>query len=188
MWNSELLTPTQHKLTVEWLAVEVICARVPDKQKCFLSQTGQFYYFHWSTCKRAKQDPRELIRQADKCVQAHVMLAVAREDECTSDNAEQASPHGEEEEVNSQPGTSLACDACAQTSSECAETSRWGRQDQEDGAAVCTSRKQKAEISQDTVMAVLGCSSCSMIVMLHVSSPACPSCGASLHPGHEGIR
>lgn len=184
----ELGIPRRLKLTVERLTVEVVCARVPDKQKCHLSQTGQFYYFHWSTCKRAKQDPRELIRQADKCVQAHVMLAVAREDECTSDNAEQASSHEEEEEVNSQAGTSSARDACAQTSSECAETSRCGTQDQEEDGAVCTSKKQQGEASQDTVMAVLGCSSCSMIVMLHVSSPACPSCGASLHPSHEGIR
>ena len=41
--------------------------------KLMFLQTGQFYYFHWSSCKRAKQDPRQLFRQADETVQAHLL-------------------------------------------------------------------------------------------------------------------
>lgn len=156
-----------------------------------LYQTGQLYYFHWSTCKRAKQDPRELIRRADECVQAHLLLAHARSPDCIEHSyVQDAKPD------TSSSDQSAESSSPALTSSECTGTGRCQKGDCESGDQVCSSGEQRklegsgcrGDDSSEAVMVALGCHSCAMFVMLSLSAPACPSCGAHLHPDHDSVR
>lgn len=168
---------------------------LPEDWEQFLNlKTGQFYYFHWSSCKRAKQDPRMLVRQADVTVQAHLLGAHIRGEL----SIESPSPANDETEAGNEAGCSPP-DVCERTSGvcsvapeRCAERelgnggSMCGSSDKEEQATnVCEKEDRK---SQNTVMVVSGCQSCSTFVMLCLSSPACPSCGASAHSGENGIR
>ncbi|CAK9228059.1 unnamed protein product [Sphagnum troendelagicum] len=49
---------------------------LPEDWEQFLDlKTGELFYFHRGSCKRAKTDPRELLRQADESVRALVLKA-----------------------------------------------------------------------------------------------------------------
>ncbi|KAH8955231.1 hypothetical protein BDL97_08G124000 [Sphagnum fallax] len=52
---------------------------LPEDWEQFLDlKTGELYYFHWGSCKRAKSDPRELLRKANESVQALELKAQVR--------------------------------------------------------------------------------------------------------------
>lgn len=166
--------------------------------KFLLLQTGQFYYFHWSSCKRAKQDPRQLFRRADETVQAHLLEAHIR-GESSLESA--SSPNDESDETDAGSGAA-ACsppDVCERTSGVCSvapercadgeignDSSMCGSSNKEEEATnVCEKEPGK---SRKTVMVVSGCQSCSTFVMLCLSSPTCPSCGAGADSDENGIR
>ncbi|KAG0625430.1 hypothetical protein M758_2G054400 [Ceratodon purpureus] len=180
---------------------------LPTDWEQFLDlKTGQFYYFHWSSCKRAKQDPRELVRQADRTVEAHMREAHVRGESsiehielATSpyDESDDESEAGDEVEERSGAGC-CPPDVCERTSGICSVApERCADRELGNDGSVCDSSKKEEQAtsvcdkegkSAQAVMVVSGCHSCSMFVMLCLSSPACPSCGAGARAERNGIR
>ncbi|XP_024396005.1 uncharacterized protein [Physcomitrium patens] len=174
---------------------------LPEDWEQFLDlKTGQFYYFHWSSCKRTKHDPRELIRRADESVQAHMREAHIRGESSIEHTETASSREDESDEIDMDSGAVSCCppDVCEKTSGFCSDASEWcadrelgsgdsmwGRTREEE---LSTSDCGKDTKSPSTVMVVSGCHSCSMFVMLCSSSPACPSCGVRVQSDQGGIR
>ena len=171
-----------------------------------MKQTGQFYYFHWSSCKRAKQDPRGLVRQADETVQAHLLEAHLR-GESSIDHIESAtSPYDESDDESesgdeAEEGSGAECcppDVCERTSGMCSVAEEiCADRELGNGGSICGSSRKEEQAtsicdeesrSQQAVMVVSGCHRCSMFVMLCLSSPACPSCGAGAQSDCKGFR
>ncbi len=131
-----------------------------------LSQTGELYYFHWGSCKRAKSDPRELLRKANESVQALELKAQVRG--FTSKDNE---------------GTHRSCTVAAApedvliASSSSSETDNGDDDDHEE--------ESSSSNCENMGMVALSCAHCSMFVLLSLSSPSCPSCGEYLHADHH---
>lgn len=148
-------------------------AALPEDWEQILNlKTGQFYYIHWNSCKRAKQDPRELVRQADETVAAYLLEAHIRGSESESSSSSKA-------ECSLPPP-----DVCERTSSfySVAAVRELGNE-----RVGCSFKEaENVEEKGQTVMVVSGCHGCSTFVLLSLSSPTCPSCGHSDVRG--GIR
>ncbi len=150
-----------------------------------LWQTGELYYFHWRSFKRARKDPRELVRQVDESVRALVLKAQAR---CfTPKNGfSQQEPHTEEEEEA--PPSDIGClkeEGEQENSSSSQASSGAGEVESVEDSSIekKTQRKCEDDVREEEEtrttrgMVALGCRHCSMFVMLSLSFPSCPSCG-----------
>jgi len=165
----------------------------------FLWQTHELYYLHAGTGKRAKRDPRELVRQADESVRARVRRAqfgfhpkadcLPEEEPETSSSAASSSDWD-----TSAAAAALTTASSESTDSTCSEASSSSLLANGqvvvavEPAADCKEKKKKESDEssggssgrETTGMVALGCRHCSMFVMLSLSSPLCPSCGESL--------
>lgn len=161
MWRAPLLECCRD---FQWsYQIQMIQCRYFD-HGLWVEQTGQFYYIHWSSCKRAKQDPRELVRQADETVAAYLLEAHIRGSESESSSSEAEC-------------SSLPPDVCERTSSFCSVAA--DRELGNERVGCSFKEAENVEEKGQTVMVVSGCHGCSTFVLLSLSSPTCPSCGHS---------
>jgi hypothetical protein len=163
-----------------------------------LWQTHELYYLHSGTGKRAKRDPRELVRQADESVRALVRRAQFRFDP-NADCLPEEEPETSSSAASSSDWDTSAAAAALTTTSEttdsaCSEASCSSLLANGqvvvvvEPAADCKEKKKResdessggSSSRETTGMVALGCRHCSMFVMLSLSSPLCPSCGESL--------
>jgi hypothetical protein len=208
--SSESQEISEISQTTDARGLEVVLQTQPalakDWEQFLDLKTGQFYYFHWSSCKRAKQDPRELVRQADETVQAHLREAHIRGESSVEHIELATSPYDESDDESeagdeAEKGSGAGCcppDVCERTSGMCSVapercadrelgndcSMRGSSRKEEQATNVCEEEGK----SQQTVMVVSGCRSCSTFVMLCLSSPACPSCGAGAQSDRNGVR
>jgi hypothetical protein len=165
-----------------------------------LLQTHELYYLHAGTGKRAKRDPRELVRQADESVRARVRRAQFRFDpkaDCVPEEEPETSSSAASSSDWDTSAVSAALTAAASsetTDSTCSEASSSSLLANGqvvvavEPAADCKEKKKRESDEssggssgrETTGMVALGCRHCSMFVMLSLSSPLCPSCGESL--------
>ncbi|XP_024395604.1 uncharacterized protein [Physcomitrium patens] len=173
---------------------------LPEDWEQFLDlKTGQFYYFNWSSCKKARRDPRKLICEANNTVREHMREAHIRGESSLeqTDTTSSQNEESDENEVNGDEPGSCPPDVCERTSEVCSVApARCAVEELGDGDSLFGSNREehaansygKMSKSQQTVMVVSGCQSCSMFVMLCLSSPACPSCGVLVPSEHCEIR
>jgi hypothetical protein len=159
---------------------------LPEDWEQFLDlKTGELYYFHWRSFKRARKDPRELVRQVDESVRALVLKAQARCFTPKNGFPQQESHTAEEEEEA--PPLDIGClkEEREQENPSSQASSGAGEVESVEG---CSIEKKKQRKCEDDVreeeetrttrgMVALGCRHCSMFVMLSLSFPSCPSCG-----------
>ncbi|CAK9277955.1 unnamed protein product [Sphagnum jensenii] len=142
---------------------------LPEDWEQFLDlKTGELYYFHWGSCKRAKSDPRELLRKANESVQALELKAQVRGF---------ASKKGNEETHRSCTVAAAPEDVLIASSSSSSETDNGDDDDHEE--------ESSSSNCENMGMVALSCAHCSMFVLLSLSSPSCPSCGEYLHADHH---
>jgi hypothetical protein len=165
-----------------------------------LWQTRELYYLHGGTGKRAKRDPRELVRQADESVRALVRRAQFRfdpkADYLPEEGPETSSSAASSSDWDTSAAAGVLTTAASSetTDSACSEarSSSLLANGQVvvavEPAADCIEKKKResdessggSSSRETTGMVALGCRHCSMFVMLSLSSPLCPSCGESL--------
>jgi hypothetical protein len=159
---------------------------LPEDWEQFLDlKTGELYYFHWRSFKRARKDPRELVRQVDESVRALVSKAQAR---CFTPKNEfpQQEPHTADEEEEEAPPSDIGClkEEGEQENPYSQASSGAGEVESVEDSSIEKKKQRKCEDDvrdEETRttrgMVALGCRHCSMFVMLSLSFPSCPSCG-----------
>jgi hypothetical protein len=158
---------------------------LPEDWEQFLDlKTGELYYFHWRSFKRARTDPRELVRQVDDSVRALVLKAQAR---CFTPKNEfpQQESHTAEEEREA-PRSDIGClkEGEQENPSSSQASSGAGEVESVEDSSIEKKKQRKCEddVREEETrttrgMVALGCRHCSMFVMLSLSFPSCPSCG-----------
>ncbi|CAK9233318.1 unnamed protein product [Sphagnum troendelagicum] len=158
---------------------------LPEDWEQFLDlKTGELYYFHWRSFKRARKDPRELVRQVDESVRALILKAQAR---CLTPKNEfpQQEPHTPEEEEAPPSDIGFLKEGREQENPSPSQASSGAGEVESVGDSRIEKKKQwkceddvrEEETKTTRGMVALGCRHCSMFVMLSLSFPSCPSCG-----------
>lgn len=149
---------------------------LPYQWEQFLDlKTGELYYIDWSVCKKARNDPRELLRLSEDCLRDRLeeMSALKIDNRPTNANKRSSTLLYDYSEVDDSISDIESTDEDSDGSEESHQIINPDKQ------AHQTLELHHEQGSQDsTVLVAAGCRRCLMYYMLPKCVHECPKCGA----------